>query len=69
VISADAFNVEQTSVGCKAYLAQFGKIFDAPADTTTIASSVNGSLAGRCVRRGCLWRVTNNGLVLCTHRL
>jgi hypothetical protein len=60
VISADAFNVEQTSVGCKAYLAQFGKIFDAPADTT-IASSVNGSLAGRCVRRGCLWRVTNNG--------
>jgi hypothetical protein len=32
-IVADAFYVEQTSVGCKANLAQFAKIFDASADT------------------------------------
>jgi hypothetical protein len=32
-IVADAFNVEQTSFGCKAYLAQLGKIFHAAADT------------------------------------
>ena len=31
-IVADALDVEQTSVGCKADLAQFGKILDASAD-------------------------------------
>src|SRR5215472_14655590 len=32
-IVTDALDVEQTSVGCKANLAQFGKIFEASADT------------------------------------
>ena len=31
-IMADALDVKQTSVGCKADLAQFGKVFDASAN-------------------------------------
>jgi hypothetical protein len=32
-IATDVLDVEQTSVGCETDLAQFGKIFDAAADT------------------------------------
>jgi hypothetical protein len=32
-IVADALDVKQTSVGCKADLAQLREVFDAPADT------------------------------------
>jgi hypothetical protein len=44
-IMADAFNVKQTSVGCKANSAQFGKVFDASADAkvTRIVDSRFGS--------------------------
>src|SRR5262249_40569492 len=43
-IVADALDVKQTSVGRKADLAQFGKVFDAPADVE-VAGVVDGRLS------------------------
>src|SRR3954463_8091715 len=43
-VVADALDVKQTPVGRKADLAQFGKIFDAPADVE-VAGVVDGRLS------------------------
>src|SRR5215472_16923975 len=45
-IMADALDVEQTSVGCKAELAQFGKVYDASTDTK-ITRVVDGRFSSK----------------------
>src|SRR3978361_1421286 len=45
-VVADALDVEQTSVGCKADLAQFWEIFDASADVE-VAGVVDGGFGSK----------------------
>src|SRR5215475_1442165 len=49
-IMADALDVEQTSVGCKADLAQLSKILDTAADTK-VACVVDGRFGSQCLQQ------------------
>src|SRR5262245_51403116 len=49
-LMTDALDVEQTSVGCKADLAQLRKILDAAADTK-VACVVDGRLGSQCLQQ------------------
>src|SRR5262249_43194554 len=49
-IVADELDFEQTSVGCKADLAQFGKVFEAPANTK-VTGIVDGRFGSQCLQQ------------------
>jgi hypothetical protein len=48
-VVADALDVEQTSVGCKADLAQFGKVLEASANTK-VTRIIDGRFRSQCLQ-------------------